>query len=67
MGVDPTPGTGVITEVVTGGATTQTITPAAIGFNDDGTPTTTIYLAVTNLSGSNADITVTLKLIKLED
>jgi hypothetical protein len=63
---DPTPGSGVIAEVITSGAQTQLITPGVFGFNDDGTPSTTIYAAVTNLSGSSAAITVTLTLLQLE-
>jgi len=63
---DPTPGSGVIAEVITTGAQTQLITPAIFGFNDDTTPGNTIYLAVTNLSGSTASITVTLTLLRLE-
>jgi hypothetical protein len=63
---DPTPGSGVIAEVITTGAQTQLMTPAIFGFNDDTTPGNTIYLAITNLSGSTASITVTLTLLRLE-
>jgi len=63
---DPTPGSGVIAEVITSGAQTQLMTPGVFGFNDDGTPATTIYAAVTNLSGSSAAITVTLTVLQLE-
>ncbi len=63
---DPTPGSGVIAEVITSGAQTQLMTPGVFGFNDDGTPATTIYAAVANLSGSLAAITVTLTLLQLE-
>jgi hypothetical protein len=63
---DPTPGSGVIAEVITTGAQTQLMTPAIFGFNDDTSPNSTIYLAVTNLSGSTASITVTLTLLRLE-
>jgi hypothetical protein len=63
---DPLAGAGVIAEVVTTGAQTQLITPAVVGFNNDGTPGTTIYARVTNNSGSTAAITVTLTLLQLE-
>lgn len=63
---DPTPGSGVITEVITTGANTQIITPSVIGWNNDGTPSNNIYLKVVNKSGSSAAITVTLTLLQLE-
>lgn len=64
--VDPLPGSGVIAEVITTGASTQVLTPAVIGFNDDATPTNTIYLSVTNRSGVTGTVTVTLTALKLE-
>ena len=69
-GTDPTPGSGVIAEVLTtaGGASTFVMSPGVIGWNDDGSPSTTIYAKVKNKrssSGSNA-ITVTLTVLKLE-
>ena len=63
---DPLAGAGVIAEVITSGNETQLITPAVFGFNDNGTPSTTIYAAVTNLSGATSDVTVTLTLLQLE-
>ena len=63
---DPLPGSGVIAEVITGAATTQKITPGALGFNDEATPTSDIYLKVENRSGSTATITVTLGFLVLE-
>jgi len=63
---DPIPGSGVIAEVITSGNQTVLITPGVFGFNNDDTPATTIYAAVTNLSGSPAAISVTLKLLQLE-
>lgn len=66
-GTDPTPGSGVIAEVITTGAQTILISPGAIGFNNESSPTTAIELAVTNKSGSTAAITVTLTAVKLED
>jgi hypothetical protein len=65
-GQDPVAGSGVITEVRTTGAQTILITPGVIGFNNDATPNTNIYLSVTNRSGSTTPITVTLTAIRLE-
>ena len=67
-GNDPAPGSGVIAEVRTTGAETIQITPGVIGFNFDSTPTTDIYVSVTNRTGlaSSTSITVTLTAIKLE-
>ena len=66
VNTDPLPGSGVIAEVVTGAATTQKITPGLLGFNDESTPTSDIYLKVENQSGSAAAITVTLSFVTLE-
>jgi len=63
---DPIPGTGIIAEVITTGGTTQLITPACIGYNDDSPNSTNVYVAVTNLSGTTANIGVTLTVCKLE-
>ena len=65
-GTDPTPGSGVIAEVITTGAQTIAITPGTIGFNDELPVTTTIPVRVTNKSGSPATVTVTLTLLQLE-
>tara|TARA_R100000231_G_scaffold4638_1_gene7762 strand:- start:1931 stop:2704 length:774 start_codon:yes stop_codon:yes gene_type:complete len=69
-GTDPTPGSGVLTEVSTtsSGASTFLMTPAVLGWNNDGTPAAQIYAKVVNKrasSGSNA-ITVTLTTVALE-
>ena len=69
-GTDPIPGSGVIAEVLTttGGVSTFVMSPGVIGWNDDGSPSTTIYAKVKNkrsTAGSNA-ITVTLTVLKLE-
>ena len=64
--VDPTPGSGVLAEVITNQATTIEMTPATMGFNMDSTPAETIYLAVTNVSGSSATVNVTLTILKTE-
>ena len=67
-GIDPAPGSGVITEVstTTSGSTTFLMTPAVLGWNNDGTPSTTVYAKVTNKDSSARAITVTLTLIQAE-
>jgi len=62
--VDPTPGSGVLAEVITAGNYTQEITPGAFCWNTAGT---TSYLKIVNKSGSTANVTVTLTFVKLED
>ena len=69
-GTDPAPGSGVLTEVstTTAGASTFLMSPAVLGWNNDGTPAAQIYAKVKNKrssSGSNA-ITVTLTTVALE-
>ena len=69
-GTDPTPGSGVLTEVstTTSGASTFLMTPAVLGWNNDSTPASQIYAKVVNkraTSGSNT-ITVTLTSVALE-
>jgi len=64
--VDPAPGSGVLAEIITTGNSTQLLTPATIGFNDESTPAAEIYLAVKNISGGTANMTVTLTALKLE-
>ena len=61
---DPTPGSGVLAEVITAGAATQLITPATVCFNDSGVGTT--YAKVVNKSGSTANISVTITYLQLE-
>ena len=63
---DPTPGSGVVAEAITTSAATQIITPALIGWNNDGTPASTVYAKVVNKSGSAGSITVTLHYLPLE-
>ena len=66
---DPVPGSGLIAEVrtETAGVSTFSMTPGVIGWNNDITPSTTVYAAVTNNESSAADITVTLTVVKMED
>lgn len=67
QGTDPTPDVGIITEVITSSAgQTVTLAPAVLGFNDESPVTTAVPVAVTNLSGSAATITVTLTLVQTE-
>ena len=68
IGEDPTPGSGVIAEVVTTGiSTTQVISPFVMGGNMDDPATTTMYVAITNTSGSTQTITANLTILQLED
>jgi hypothetical protein len=67
ISTDPTPGSGVIAEAITTSANTTYFTPAVIGFNADGTPSTNMYLKIVNNSGSLAAITVTVTYLKLEN
>ena len=61
---DPTPGSGVLAEVITSGAATQLITPGVICFNESAGTTT--YMKVVNKTGSTANVTVTLYYLQLE-
>ncbi len=67
-GTDPSPGSGVIAEVLTStaGASTFLMSPGVIGWNNDGTPSTTVYAKVTNKDSQARAITVTLTLIQAE-
>ena len=67
-GTDPLPGSGVIAEVLTttAGASTFLMSPGVFGWNNDGTPSTTVYAKVTNKDSSARAITVTLTLIQAE-
>ena len=67
VGIDPAPGSGVIAEVVTTGiTTTQIITPFVMGGNLNNPADTTIYAAITNLSGVTTSISAQLTLLQLE-
>ena len=63
---DPTPGSGVIAEVITTGASTQIFSPAVFGFSDETSPSTDIQIKVVNKSGGTTAITITMKLVQLE-
>ena len=64
-GEDPSPGSGVISEVRTSGAESILISPGIMGFNNDNPRTDSIYLAVTNRSGAATTITVTLTALQI--
>jgi len=64
-GEDPTPGSGVISEVRTSGAQSVLISPGIMGFNNDNPRTDIIYMSVTNRSGAATTITVTLTALQI--
>ena len=61
---DTMPGSGVIAEFMTISTNTIEVTPVVIGFVNPAS--TTIPIAVTNISGSDATISVSLTLLQLE-
>ena len=63
---DPLPGSGVLAEVISTGATKQYFTPAIIGFSSEASPSTNIQLKIYNNGGSASAITVTLTYLTLE-
>ena len=63
---DPAPGSGVVAEIITTGAQTILISPGALGFNNELSPTTNIPIAVTNKSGGTTTITTTLTVVQVE-
>jgi hypothetical protein len=65
-GVDPTPGAGVIAEIITTGAQTILMSPATIGWSNETVPSSDIPIRVTNKSGTSTAITVTLTFVQLE-
>jgi hypothetical protein len=66
QGVDPTPGSGVLAEIITTSSFAQLISPGVVGFNNDATTSTNIYAAVTNLAPTTSAITVSLTVLPLE-
>ena len=67
QGADPAPDAGVIAEVITTAAATEVkMSPGVIGWNNDTTPSTTVYAKVVNKSGSAATVDVELKVFQLE-
>jgi hypothetical protein len=66
-GVDPSPGSGVIAEIITTSTSeTVLITPGVFGFNNELTPVTEIPITVTNKGGYTTPITVTMTILALE-
>lgn len=66
---DPLPSSGVLAEVITStasGGSSIMISPAAVCFNMESTPTTTIPCVVTNVGSATASISVTLTILQLE-
>ena len=61
---DPTPGSGVLAEVITTGSATQLITPGTICFNSGASNVT--YAKIVNKSGGTTTVTVTLTYVQLE-
>jgi len=67
IGEDPSPGSGVIAEVITTGiSTNQIISPFVMGGNLNDPADTTIYASIKNLSGSTQAITANLTILQLE-
>jgi hypothetical protein len=66
QGIDPTPGSGVLAEIITTSSYSQLISPGVVGFNNDATTSTNIYAAVTNLAPATSAVTVTLNVLPLE-
>ena len=52
--------------MITSGAATQILSPGVIGWNNDSTPSSTVYAKVVNKSGSTQAITVTLHYLQME-
>ena len=61
---DPSPGSGVIAEVITENAESQLITPGVIGFSSTGGSQT--YAKLVNNSGTQVNLQVTLTFVPLE-
>ena len=66
MQQDPAPGSGVLAEIITSSPSTQLITPAAFGFNDESNVTSTAYLKVVNLDSASQQISGSITYLELE-
>lgn len=64
---DPTPGNGVIAEVINTGNVTQYFTPAIFGFNNEVTANTNVPIKAALTSNTVANVTVTVTMLKLEN
>ena len=63
---NPTPGSGVIAEIITSAADTVYFTPAVIGYNSDDPISVNLPLKVYNNGTQTVTITVTLNILQLE-
>lgn len=63
---DPAPDAGVIAEVITTGAQSVRISPGVFGYNDESPVNTTVYVNITNKSGSTQTVTADLTILQLE-
>jgi len=63
---DPSPDAGVIAEVITTTAETVRISPGVFGYNNESPVTDTIYVNITNKSGSTQTVTADLTILQLE-
>ena len=66
QGVDPTPGSGVIAEIITAASGEVVLTPGVMGFNNESPPTTDIIVKAVNLGSQTQSISITLRLLQLE-
>ena len=66
IGTDPTPGSGVISEIITTVSGTIYFSPAVVGYNADVPVGTSMYLKIYNNSGSSAAITATMTYVAIE-
>ena len=66
-GFPSTAGNGLIAEIITTTSNqVYTLSPGVIGFNNESTPTTSIFLRVTNKGGYTTPINTTLTILNLE-
>lgn len=66
IGTPATPGLGILAEFVTTGAVTVDCAPVPTLYNGDGSPSTSLYYAITNTSGSTHTVQVDFTHLKLE-
>jgi hypothetical protein len=64
---DPAPDSGVIADVITTQSGIVAFAPGIIGFNNETIPTNDIPLKIYNNGTNSTSITVTLKVLKLEE
>lgn len=60
---DPTPGSGVVLEVITSGADTIEVTPSAGFSNHEATPVAEIYAKIVNKSGASSTVQVDIDIL----